>query len=262
MKIPIYQVDAFTSKIFCGNPAAVCPLDKWIDDKILQSIAKENNLSETAFFVSENNGYRIRWFTPVCEVDLCGHATLASAFVIFNGIDRTASSIRFFSNSGELNVARDSDLISLDFPSLPPKVSQNPEKVISAFDIKPNEVLEADDYLLVYDNQEQIEKISPDLNLLKDIDLRGVIVCSKGNDCDFVSRFFAPKYGIDEDPVTGSAHCTLIPYWSEKLGNKKLHANQLSKRGGELFCEMKNERVGISGRAVEYMRGNIQISLI
>jgi len=259
MKISIFQVDAFTSELFCGNPAAVCPLESWIDDKILQLIAYENNLSETAFFVNENDGYRIRWFTPTCEVDLCGHATLASAYIIFNEIDSTVSNIKFFSNSGELNVTKNSDLISLDFPSLPPKISQNPEKIYSAFNIKPIEVLEAEDYLLIYESQEQIESILPDLNVLRDIDLRGVIVSSKGKDCDFVSRFFAPKYGIDEDPVTGSAHCTLIPYWSEKLGKKRLHAIQLSKRGGELFCEMKNDRVIISGHAVKYFSGEIFI---
>jgi len=259
MKISIFQVDAFTSELFCGNPAAVCPLESWIDDKILQLIAYENNLSETAFFVNENDGYRIKWFTPTCEVDLCGHATLACAYIIFNEIDSTVSNIKFFSNSGELNVTRNSDLISLDFPSLPPKISKNSENLNSAFNIEPIEVLEAEDYLLIYDNEQQIEKISPDVNLLKEIDLRGVIVSSKGNDCDFVSRFFAPKYGIDEDPVTGSAHCTLIPYWSEKLRKKKLHAKQLSERGGELFCEMKNDRVIISGQAVEYLRGEIEI---
>ncbi len=261
MKIPIFQVNTFTSELFCGNPAAVCPLESWTSDKILQSIASENNLSETAFFVKENEGYRIRWFTPVCEVDLCGHATLASAYIIFNEIDRTVSNIKFFSNSGKLSVTKDSDLISLDFPSLPPKISQNPENIYSAFNIKPTEVLQADDYLLIYDNQKQIENLLPDANLLKEIDLRGVIVSSKGNDCDFVSRFFAPKYGIDEDPVTGSAHCTLIPYWSEKLGKKKLHAKQLSKRGGELFCEMKKNRVVISGHAVKYFSGEIEIDL-
>lgn len=259
MKIPIFQVDAFTSELFCGNPAAVCPLESCTCDKILQLVSSENNLSETAFFVSENDGYRIRWFTPVCEVALCGHATLASAYIIFNEIDRAASNIKFFSNSGELKVTRDSDLISLDFPSFPPKISQKSEKVVSAFNIKPTEVLEADDYLLIYDNQQQIKNILPDLNLLKELDLRGVIVSSKGNDCDFVSRFFAPKYGIDEDQVTGSAHCTLIPYWAEKLGKKKLHAKQLSKRGGELFCEMKNDRVIISGHAVQYLSGEIEI---
>jgi len=161
MKISIFQVDAFTSELFCGNSAAVCPLESWIDDKILQSIASENNLSETAFFVRKNDGYRIRWFTPTCEVDLCGHATLASAYIIFNEIDRAVSNIKFFSNSGKLSVIKDSDLISLDFPSLPPKISQNPENIYSAFDIKPNEVLLADDYLIIYDNQQQIENILP-----------------------------------------------------------------------------------------------------
>ena len=261
MKISIFQVDAFTSELFRGNPAAVCPLESWIDDNTLQLGASENNLSETAFFVRENDGYRIRWFTPVCEVDLCGHATLASAYIIFNEIDRTVSNIKFFSNSGKLSVTKDSDLILLDFPSLPPKISHNPENIYSAFNIKPTEVLQADDYLLIYDNQEKIENILPDLSILKEVDLRGVIVSSKGNDCDFVSRFFAPKYGIDEDPVTGSAHCTLIPYWSEKLGKKKLHAKQLSKRGGELFCEMKKNRVVISGHAVKYFSGEIEIDL-
>ncbi|NIP39802.1 MAG: PhzF family phenazine biosynthesis protein [Candidatus Dadabacteria bacterium] len=257
MKLPIYQIDAFTSELFRGNPAAVCPLDKRIDESLMQSIAAENNLSETAFFVKENGGYRIRWFTPTAEVDLCGHATLASAFVIFNEIDRSASSIQFFSNSGELNVTRDGDLISLDFPSLLPKESENSELINSAFNIKPIEVLEADDYLLIYESQDQIENLVSDLGKLKSIDLRGVIVSSKGDGCDFVSRFFAPKYGIDEDPVTGSAHCTLTPYWSEKLGKKKLHAKQLSKRGGELFCEMIDHRVCISGHAVIYLKGEI-----
>ena len=261
MQIPIFQVDAFTSELFCGNPAAVCPLENWIDNKVLQSIASENNLPETAFVVKEKEGYRIRWFTPSSEVDLCGHATLASAFIIFKEIERTVTEIQFFSNSGELNVTRESDLISLDFPSRPAQISQNSQKVVSAFNIKPIEVFEADDYLLIYDNEQQIEKIVPDLNLLKQLNLRGVIVSSKGDDCDFVSRFFTPKYGIDEDPVTGSTHCTLIPYWSEKLGKKKLHAKQLSNRGGELFCEMKNERVIISGKAVEYLRGEIDIDI-
>jgi len=193
MKIPIFQVDAFTSELFCGNPAAVCPLDKWIDNKILQSIAYENNLSETAFFVRENDGYRIRWFTPTCEVDLCGHATLASAYIIFNEIDRAVSNIKFFSNSGKLSVIKDSDLISLDFPSLPPKISQNSENLNLAFNSKPIEVLEAEDYLLIYESQEQLESILPDLNLLKELDLRGVIVSSKGKDYDFVSRFFCTE---------------------------------------------------------------------
>ncbi len=260
MKIPIYQIDAFTSELFRGNPAAVCPLDNWIDDKIMQSIAAENNLSETAFFIKEHGSYRIRWFTPTTEVDLCGHATLASAFVIFNEFDKDVQEIKFYSNSGELIVTKDLDLITLDFPSLPPRKSDNPAKVVSAFNIEPIYVLQADDYLLVYESQEQIENIQTDLNLLKEIDLRGVIVTSPGNDCDFVSRFFAPKYGIDEDPVTGSAHCTLTPYWSEKLGKNKLHAKQLSKRGGELFCEVKNDRVNISGHASLYMIGQIKIS--
>lgn len=261
MNISIYQIDAFTSKIFSGNPAAVCPLDKWIDDNIMRSIASENNLSETAFFVRERDGYRIRWFTPTTEVDLCGHATLASAFVIFNEINKGADQITFYSKSGVLNVTKDADLILLDFASLPPKVPGNPEKIIYAFNLKPVEVLQADDYLLIYKSQADIENLEPDLNLLKDIDLRGVVVSAPGSDCDFVSRFFAPKYGIDEDPVTGSVHCTLIPYWSKRLGKNKLHAKQLSIRGGELFCEMKDDRVGISGRAVEYLRGEIVVNL-
>ena len=260
MKIPIFQVDAFTSELFSGNPAAVCPLESWIDDPILQSIASENNLPETAFFVRENDGYRIKWFTPTSEVDLCGHATLASAYVIFNEIDKSATDIRFYSKSGELTVTRDSDLISLDFPSRHPKISDDSDEVVSAFNIKPIEVLEADDYLLIYDNPQQILDISPDLNLLKQLNWRGVGGAAKGSDCDFVSRFFTPKYGIDEDPVTGSTHCTLIPYWSEKLGKKKLHAKQLSKRGGELFCELNDDRVSISGRAVEYLRGDIDFN--
>ncbi len=257
MKIPIYQIDTFTGNLFSGNPAAVCPLEKWLDESILQSIAAENNQSETAFFVKESNAYRIRWFTPVCEVDLCGHATLASAYVYFRYTNSESETIKFLSRSGELNVTKNADLLSLNLPSKNPKSSKLSQDIIDAVNIEPIEVFKSDDYILIYDNQDQIIQLDPIMEKLKDIDLRGVIVSAPGISCDFVSRFFAPKFGINEDPVTGSAHCSLVPYWSDKLGKNTLHAIQLSKRGGELFCEMKGDRVIISGKVVEYMNGQI-----
>jgi len=257
MKIPIYQIDTFTGNLFSGNPAAVCPLEKWLDESILQSIAAENNQSETAFFVKESNAYRIKWFTPVCEVDLCGHATLASAYVYFRYTNSESDIIKFLSRSGELIVTKNADLLSLNFPSKNLKSSKLSQDIIDAVNIEPIEVFKSDDYILIYDNQDQIIQLDPIMEKLKDIDLRGVIVSAPGINCDFVSRFFAPKFGINEDPVTGSAHCSLVPYWSDKLGKNTLHAIQLSKRGGELFCEMKGDRVIISGKVVEYMNGQI-----
>jgi PhzF family phenazine biosynthesis protein len=260
MQIPIYQTDNFTDRLFSGNPAAVCPLEQWLDDKVMQSIAAENNLSETAFFVKEGSNYRIRWFTPTSEVDLCGHATLASAYVYFKYIKSGENTIKFLSRSGDLIVNQSSDKLSLDFPATVPVKTSLSESLLSTLNFQPLEVLAAQDYMLVYKNLDQVVQFNPPLKKLKEIELRGLIVTAPGKDCEFVSRFFAPKYGIDEDPVTGSSHCALVPYWSQKLGKKILHAKQLSKRGGELFCEMKKNRVIISGKVVEYMRGTIELT--
>lgn len=260
MKLPIYQVDAFTSKVFAGNPAAVCPLDSWIDEATMQSIAAENNLSETAFFVPKGDSFEIRWFTPRVEVPLCGHATLASAHVIFNQLSYKKDVIRFETReSGELTVAKDGDLISLDFPSNKPSPAPCPDALPRALRSEPVEILKSTAYLAVFESEDQIRNMKPDFPILDELDTYAIIVTAKGKTVDFVSRFFAYKIGIAEDPVTGSAHCTLVPYWSEKLGKTKLHALQVSERGGELYCEDLGNRVKISGRAVKYMVGEIVI---
>jgi PhzF family phenazine biosynthesis protein len=257
MKLPMYQVDAFTSRVFSGNPAAVCPLQKWLEHDLLQAIAQENNLSETAFFVRDKDGYHIRWFTPVAEVDLCGHATLASAFVIFNHLDRSRNQVSFESRSGKLVVTRQGDLLSMDFPSRLPKPCEAPPDLLEGLGQKPVEALRSEDYFIVFPNEDVIRGLSPDMTKLKQVDLRGIIVTARGREVDFVSRFFAPKLGVDEDPVTGSAHCALIPYWSSQLKKKELHAFQVSRRGGEIHCRDLGDRVAIAGRAVEYMIGVI-----
>ena len=259
MNIPIFQVDAFSSDVFSGNPAAVCPLPHWLDKRTMQLIARENNLSETAFFVHEGDHYHIRWFTPVEEVDLCGHATLASAFIIFTELDLNISNVLFDSLSGPLGVERKGEILSLDFPSQPPSECDPPIELVTGLGIKPAAVLKSSDYFVVYDHEEDIRSLRPNMDLLKRVDLRGVIVTAPGICSDFVSRFFAPRLGIDEDPVTGSAHCALTPYWSKRLGKKDLHALQVSERGGELFCRDMGERVIISGRAVKYLQGTITI---
>lgn len=263
MQIQLYQVDAFTSEVFSGNPAAVCPLEFWLSDKKMQSIAAENNLSETAFFVRGENDYEIRWFTPVTEVDLCGHATLASGFIIFNYLDPTANKIIFQSKSGPLLVHRSENMIRLDFPSQPPRPCVPPKNLIRGLGTQPDEILESEDFLAVFENEELIRGLHPDMNLLKGIGLRGVIATAAatvgGGAVDFVSRCFFPQYGIDEDPVTGSAHCALTPYWAGRLGKTTLKARQISNRGGELFCQLQGDRVEISGNAVLYLSGEIQI---
>jgi len=262
MTLPIYQVDAFTTNVFKGNPAAVIPLEKWLDDSILQNIAAENNLSETAFFVKEGDYYHIRWMTPVNEVPLCGHATLASAFVIFNFIDKDTNKIKFNSKSGELYVERDGDMMSLNFPSNKPHLIQINEAIKKCFDRKPLEVLENGFYvLIIFDSEDYIKNIQPNFELIKLIHSHAVIISSKGKEVDFVSRMFAPNEGINEDPVTGSSHTVLVPYWAEKLGKKNFRALQISKRTGELFCEDLGSRVKISGRAVLYSTGNLFLSL-
>jgi PhzF family phenazine biosynthesis protein len=259
MKLRMYQVDAFASRVFSGNPAAICPLEDWLDDATLQSIAQENNLSETAFFVPVEDDYHIRWFTPVAEVDLCGHATLASGFTVLDHLDPSRDKVIFNSRSGPLSVLRQDSLLTLDFPSRPPQTCDAPRELLDGLGREPLEVLCSEDYLVVFPSEDDIQELDPDMGMLKQLGLRGVIVTSQGQEADFVSRFFAPSYGIDEDPVTGSAHCTLTPYWSERLGKSKLHAFQLSRRGGELFCEDAGDRIHISGRAVLYMEGWIYI---
>lgn len=259
METPIYQVDAFSSARFHGNPAAVCPLEGWLDDKTLQAIAGENNLSETAFFVLESEPYPLRWFTPVSEVDLCGHATLAAAFVFFEFINPSLKKVEFSTKSGRLTVERNNSLLAMDFPSRPPTACAAPSPLIEGLGLEPREVLSSRDYLAVYDSEEEIRSLRPRMDLLLELDRLGVIVTSTGEDADFVSRFFAPKAGVPEDPVTGSAHCTLVPYWAKKAGKRRLRAFQLSQRGGELFCEDLGERVRIAGEAVLYMRGSIRL---
>jgi PhzF family phenazine biosynthesis protein len=259
MQLPIFQVDAFTSSVFAGNPAAVCPLGDWLPDATLQAIAAENNLAETAFFVPNNGRFHLRWFTPVCEVELCGHATLASAHVLFRELDQPGDTVRFDTQSGELVVKRDNGRLVMDFPSRPPgKVDVHPE-LIPALGGAPAEVLGARDYLVRYTSSDQVRALTPNMEALKSLDRFAVIVTAPGTDCDFVSRFFAPSKGIPEDPVTGSAHCTLIPYWANQLGRTVLHARQISRRGGELFCQLHGDRVAIAGHAALFLKGYICI---
>jgi len=261
MKIPLYQVDAFTGKIFRGNPAAVCILEAWLDEKVLQGIAAENNLSETAFLVRLSQGrYGLRWFTPAVEVDLCGHATLASAFVIFSFVDSGLTAIDFETASGRLSVSKAGDLLSMNFPERKAVPTEAPQLLFDALGMNPVEIYKSRDLLAVFENEEKIQEMEPDFERMKQMrDTFAVIVTAPGVNCDFVSRFFAPNAGIPEDPVTGSAHCTLTPYWAERLGKNKLHAFQLSNRGGELFCEHLGDRVRISGHSVLYSKGEIYL---
>jgi PhzF family phenazine biosynthesis protein len=261
MKIPIYQVDAFTSRVFGGNPAAVCPLESWLDDATLQSIAAENNLAETAYIVGGDGKYEIRWMTPVAEVNLCGHATLASAWVVMNRIDRGRERVVFGSRSGPLTVAREGDLLALDFPALPPEAVGSAPAVGEALGRAPRQVLAAArDYLAVYETEDDVRTLRPDMARVAALDRQAVIASAAGTICDFVSRFFAPALGVPEDPVTGSSHCTLVPYWAGRLGKDRLRALQVSPRGGELFCKARGARVSIAGRAVPFMEGQIEIS--
>lgn len=262
MKQKIYQIDAFTDRVFAGNPAAVCILDQWLPDELMQEIASENNLAETAFALKLGTTYELRWFTPKTEVDLCGHATLATAFVLYHFYGHDAPMIHFISpRSGELFVEKEEDgRITMDFPVnefFP--VEQDP-RIKEIMGTVPLEIYKGKtDFMLIYASQKDIEEIDPDLHLMKDLDCRGIIVTAKGKDVDFVSRFFAPKLGIPEDPVTGSAHTTLVPYWSNKLQKTILNAKQISHRGGFLQCEYLGERVKISGHAVCYLEGHIMI---
>ncbi len=259
MNLTLYQIDAFADKAFEGNPAAICPLDKWLPDELMQSIALENNLSETAFYVKTGEGYTIRWFTPTHEVELCGHATLAAAYVLFDLLGFKDKEILFDSKSGILKVVQNEGWLEMDFPSQAPVQCAIPENIINAFSIEPLECLKADDYIVVFKNEESILAAKPDLNALSQLDLRGVAITAQSEKYDFVSRFFAPNVGIDEDPVTGSSFTQLIPYWSKKLNKNNLIAKQVSKRGGEVQCAYFGERVQISGKAVKYMTATIDI---
>ena len=259
MELSIFQVDAFSSKVFGGNPAAVCPLLEWLPDATLQSIASENNLAETAYFVRNRDRFHLRWFTPTVEMDLCGHATLASAFVLFEELGYAGNTVYFDTKSGELTVKREGQLLTMDFPSRPPKPIEIEPGLAPAMGGKPTEILAARDCFLVYGSEEEVLALQPDMNALLKLDHASFIATAKGKNCDFVSRFFAPELGVAEDPVTGSAHCTLIPYWAEKLGKTTLHAWQISPRRGELFCKLNGDRVEIAGRAAMYMKGTIYI---
>ncbi|MDF2685537.1 MAG: PhzF family phenazine biosynthesis protein [Clostridia bacterium] len=266
-----YIIDVFTNELFKGNPAGVCLLDKWLDDSLLQSIAFENNLSDTAFLVKQNGFYDLRWFTPTIEVDLCGHATAASAFVLFNFYEKDINELTFKTKSGVVSVAKENDILFLEFPSRPATECNNFKTFEKAFGCKPEAVFKAVDFLVLLKDANTVKSLKPDFAVLKQIkeeagldsDSFGVIVTAKGDsdseNYDFVSRFFAPNLGIDEDPVTGRSHCTLIPYWSEKLGKTKMSAGQLSNRGGSLICEYMGSRVKIGGKAVCYLIGDLII---
>jgi PhzF family phenazine biosynthesis protein len=259
MKIVLFQVDAFTDELFHGNPAAICMLDEWLDEDLMQKIAMENNLSETAFVVKKNDQFQIRWFTPIAEVDLCGHATLATAHVIFNEYTHNKNVIIFNSiHSGILKVKKDGEYLTLDFPAQKIIKAIPPDDLIEAIGKEPIEIYKGKtDYLLVYQNEKEIQTISPDFTALSKIKVRGVIVTAKGAHYDFVSRFFAPKIGVNEDPVTGSAHTILIPYWRKKLNKNELVAKQLSIRQGIMKCRQNKNRVYISGKAITYLKGEI-----
>jgi PhzF family phenazine biosynthesis protein len=260
MRIPIFQVDAFTDRPFAGNPAAVCPIEHWLPDPLLQAIAAENNLSETAFLVAVRDGYHLRWFTPTVEVELCGHATLAAAKIIFERLQRELHQVRFQTRSGELSVARDGEQLVLDFPAQP-GVACNPHPdLVDALGAAPVEILRSVlYYLAVFDSAAEVKALRPDERGLLEIDRIGVIATAPATepDVDFVSRFFAPRAGVYEDPVTGSAHCVLTPYWAQRLDRTMLRARQISRRGGSLACELRGDRVGIGGRAVLVMEGQL-----
>jgi PhzF family phenazine biosynthesis protein len=259
MQLAIYQVDAFADRLFAGNPAAVCPLEAWLPDAAMQAIAAENNLSETAFFVPRGDDYDLRWFTPTIEIDLCGHATQASGFIVMTRLAPERATVQFHTRSGPLTVTRRGDLFELDLPSRPPEPCAMSPRFLAALGRRPAQVLGAKMYLAVYESEGEVAALTPDLGALTEIDRDGVIVSAPGRDCDFVSRYFAPHAGIPEDPVTGSAHCTLVPYWAARLGKTKLHARQISRRGGELFCELAGDRVRLAGRAALYLEGRIHV---
>lgn len=256
--LPIYVVDAFTDRVFRGNPAAVCLYETWLDDETLQAVAAENNLSETAFLVPSGEDWELRWMTPTTEVDLCGHATLASAYVLFHEVEPKLETVRFHTKSGELVVTRDGDRIVLDFPARPAEPCDAPPGLKWALDAEPSAVLRSShDVMAVFEREEQVAALRPSMDQLLEMADQGVIVTAPGDEVDFVSRFFAPAVGVPEDPVTGAAHCTLTPYWAQRLGKQRMEARQISARGGSLSVEDRGERVRIGGHAVLVMRGEI-----
>jgi PhzF family phenazine biosynthesis protein len=259
MRIPMYQIDAFTDRLFSGNPAAVCPLERWLPDAVMQAIAAENNLSETAFFVPAGGGFELRWFTPEREVELCGHATLATAHLLLRHLEPGRVRVGFATRSGRLEVSLDGDFLVMDFPAHPPVPVDAPAGLFEALGHEAEAVLQGNYLMVVYRDERAVRALHPDFGAMARAGLAEAIVTARGVDCDFVSRFFAPGFGIPEDPVTGSAHCTLVPYWAHRLGTTKLHARQASRRGGELFCELRGERVSIAGRAVTYLEGTIEL---
>ena len=259
MQLKIYQIDAFATKTFEGNPAMVCPLESWISDELMQQIASENNLSETAFFVKENEGYHLRWFTPKAEVNMCGHATLASAYVLFECMGYAKETIDFTTKSGILGVRKEANRYAMDFPIQAIEPCDILESIEKAFGVKPIATFASMDYIVVFENEEDFLLAKPNLALLKELDLRGVCISAKSKKYDFVTRFFAPKIGVDEDPVTGSAFTQLVSYWANVLGKEQLHAKQVSARGGEVYCLVKGDRVEISGGGVLYLDGVIEI---
>jgi len=260
MSFTIYQIDAFAAHVFSGNPAAVIPLESWLPNEIMQNIALENNLSETAFFIPNENGFHIRWFTPAAEVDLCGHATLATAHVLFNHLNYTEKEIQFESRSGILKVKKENDLIVLDFPASKTEEIEIPENLKSAFNIQPKKCLKGrDDIMLIFENESNILNLKPDFQKIIVSKTRGIICTAQSEKYDFVSRFFAPAFGVNEDPVTGSAHTMLIPFWSEQLNKTQMLAKQVSARGGILHCKNLGERVEIGGKAVAFLIGEITL---
>jgi PhzF family phenazine biosynthesis protein len=268
MEANLFQVDAFTSRVFSGNPAAVVPLDEWLPEAAMLAIAAENNLAETAFFVpvrpGNNVDYQLRWFTPTVEVDLCGHATLASAHVLFNHLGFDRSAVRFSSKSGALEVKRErgptgGERFVLDFPARPGERREPPRALTEALGVAPGELHVARDWMAVFDSEDLVRSLKPDFARLSSLETFGVIVTAPGTKSDFVSRFFAPRQGIPEDPATGSSHCTMVPYWAKRLDKDELHGVQVSPRGGEMFCRLRGDRVDIGGRAVTYLEGTIRL---
>lgn len=261
MPLTLYQVDAFTDRLFAGNPAAVCPLEQWLDDATLQAIAEENNLSETAFFVPADNGYQLRWFTPEAEVDLCGHATLAAAHVLYQHLGYDAAQLAFFTRSGTLTVSRTGNGLTMDFPGTMPQPVVAPQTLVAGLGAVPAEVLLAFDYVAVFKCEAEVQALTPDFMALRQLDKRGVLATAPAEQGGFVSRCFFPKLQVDEDPVTGSAHCELAPYWAKRLGQSVLTGRQLSKRGGQVHCEVIGDRVRLTGQAVDYLQATLQLSV-
>jgi len=259
MRIRFYEVHTFTDRLFAGNPAGVCLLDELLPDELMQKIARENNLPATAFVLDRGESFDLRWFSPTVQLEVCGHATLASGHVLFGHVGRQEQTLTFQTRAGELKVARADGRLVLDFPVRPVASCETPPLLIDSLGAEPREVLKGADYLAVFDRAAQVAALRPKLEGLAQLPVRGIIVTAPGDDCDFVSRFFAPQRGINEDAVTGSAHCTLVPYWAARLGRKQLHARQLSQRGGELFCEDHGDRVHIGGTAVTYLEGTLNV---